>query len=525
MPTLNIGGQRVKVGDEFLSLSPEQQNATVEEIAGSLGSSVQRAAVPQGATHVTVTPSITDAVTDIPHEVAGAFNEGLANVKGLANRGEQGPISGLLTTGKAVLGAGQMALSPITGAARSLIGHPMAQAEHAVGALINPDVAAKDDPQKMYEAAKGDVDLAMSALGSRAPIAAAAAPVRVAPSISELKAAATAGFESPEVAAIAVKPQAISTFSQKAQTTLNNAGLDENLAPKTFAILGKLEKVPASSVVTGQNVQSIRRMLGHAAGSPDATEALAASHAIDALDDFLPNVAKSDVLSGDVGAASKTLETARGNYAAAKQAEKIDNKTLAAQIRASAVNAGQNVAGKIRQNMAAVADPTTPKNARGLLPEEVEAARKIAEGTRAQNALRNVGDALGGGGGIRAGVLGVGGAIVGGAPGAAIPLVGHVLRAISNKMTLNQAAKLSEMIRSRAPLASSVQKFNQAAVTVQQTRTPQAIGGIMLAARNLSTNMRSAGFNISPSDLLSGLQSPSGSDAKDQQQIPRPPGQ
>lgn len=36
MPTLNIQGRRVKVGDEFLSLTPEQQNATVEEIAASL---------------------------------------------------------------------------------------------------------------------------------------------------------------------------------------------------------------------------------------------------------------------------------------------------------------------------------------------------------------------------------------------------------------------------------------------------------------------------------------------------------
>lgn len=37
MPTLNINGQRVKVDDSFLSLTPEQQNATVDEIAASLG--------------------------------------------------------------------------------------------------------------------------------------------------------------------------------------------------------------------------------------------------------------------------------------------------------------------------------------------------------------------------------------------------------------------------------------------------------------------------------------------------------
>lgn len=37
MPTLNIGGNKVKVGDDFLKLSPDDQNSTVEEIARSLG--------------------------------------------------------------------------------------------------------------------------------------------------------------------------------------------------------------------------------------------------------------------------------------------------------------------------------------------------------------------------------------------------------------------------------------------------------------------------------------------------------
>lgn len=37
MPTLNINGTRVTVGDEFLKLPLEQQNATVDEIAKSLG--------------------------------------------------------------------------------------------------------------------------------------------------------------------------------------------------------------------------------------------------------------------------------------------------------------------------------------------------------------------------------------------------------------------------------------------------------------------------------------------------------
>lgn len=41
MTTLNINGKRVKVGDDFKSMSPEEQNATVEEISRSLGGEVQ----------------------------------------------------------------------------------------------------------------------------------------------------------------------------------------------------------------------------------------------------------------------------------------------------------------------------------------------------------------------------------------------------------------------------------------------------------------------------------------------------
>lgn len=41
MATLNIGGRRVKVDDSFLSLPPDQQQATVDEIAGSIGAMPQ----------------------------------------------------------------------------------------------------------------------------------------------------------------------------------------------------------------------------------------------------------------------------------------------------------------------------------------------------------------------------------------------------------------------------------------------------------------------------------------------------
>src|ERR1035437_3633189 len=60
---------------------------------------------------------------------------------------------------------------------RSLVGHPMATAEHAIGTLIAPETAAKDNPQEMYETAKSNVDTALSAIRPKGtPVKALASP-------------------------------------------------------------------------------------------------------------------------------------------------------------------------------------------------------------------------------------------------------------------------------------------------------------------------------------------------------------
>jgi hypothetical protein len=514
-------------------------------------------------------PSLLDAVTDIPKEVKGAYTTAIQHATGNSvsdlpgfdprTRGELGPIEGLARTGKQVLGIPELLSALPVGVARSVIGHLMAHGEHWVGTLLNPERAANDDPQKMYETAKGDVDTAMSAarpagapvralvpaLPAEAATAAlpakaaepaavarvwqepAAPPKVAAPSVADLKAEATKGYESPVLTDLEVKSTTISDFGSRTKMALDAAGLDENLAPKTHAILSKFEKIPGSGpsvIVTGKNIMSMRKTLGNAAGEP-GQEGLAASRAINALDEHIPKIEAKDVISGSPKAAGEALETGNANYSAAKQAESIDNKVISAELRAASTNSGANVANTIRQRMAAIVDPTRPKEGRGLLPAEVTAARTIAEGTRGQNALRKAGNVLGGGGGLgmlHASSAGAGaGAFVAGPVGAAIgaalpAIAGHTLKAISNKMTLNQAAKLSEMIRSRSPLASSMDKFEVSAGALAKSRNPKAISGAVIAARNLSNNLRAAGFDVSPGDLLTGLQSPSSAGAQDQ---------
>lgn len=52
MATLDIGGRQVSVDDGFLKLSPDQQNAAVEEIAASLGPAAKPQVPPQGGSGV-----------------------------------------------------------------------------------------------------------------------------------------------------------------------------------------------------------------------------------------------------------------------------------------------------------------------------------------------------------------------------------------------------------------------------------------------------------------------------------------
>jgi hypothetical protein len=62
MPTLNIGGNRVKVGDDFLKLSPDDQNSTVEEIARSLGVTSEQQAPQVPASAPAAAPPVVESL-------------------------------------------------------------------------------------------------------------------------------------------------------------------------------------------------------------------------------------------------------------------------------------------------------------------------------------------------------------------------------------------------------------------------------------------------------------------------------
>lgn len=92
--TLNIGGKRVKVGADFLNLSPEQQQATVDEIAGTLGGGAPENPEAAGISQA-YQEAITPQQSTYGGQFAGAVGRGAMNVTDMAPRG---PIEMLTDT-------------------------------------------------------------------------------------------------------------------------------------------------------------------------------------------------------------------------------------------------------------------------------------------------------------------------------------------------------------------------------------------------------------------------------------------
>lgn len=393
----------------------------------------------------------------------------------------------------------------------------------AQGAIFGAGNSEGDLAQRATDAAVGGLTgAALSGVVAGVGRAISGKAPSAAPSIEELKAAAKQGYQSDAIRGLEVSPKALSDAAIGIRAKLDDAGFDEVIGTKAHAILKRLEAVPEGSTVTGGNLHSLQKALGKAAGSIDPQEKAAASMALRELNDVLESLPASAVRKGSAEDFSTVMREANANYAAAQQAGNIDKKLIQAETRAAAANSGMNVANTVRQRMADV----VLKQSRGLRPEEIEAARSIAEGTKAQNALRFAGNMLGGGGGwgtLASGAIGVSAAgAASGDPknsylGLALPALGLAFRGMGNRMTVNQAQKLSEAIRSRAPLASATSKFEEKVAQFHADRNTKTAAAAALAARNLATNLRSSGFNVSAGDLMRSLQGPAVSRAEEQQ--------
>jgi hypothetical protein len=289
------------------------------------------------------------------------------------------------------------------------------------------------------------------------------------PTAQELKAAGSAGFEQARNLGVDYSPDAVKSMVDDITRSLQDDGFDSITAPKTSALLAKAGAVPEAEdgtvVASLNNLISLRKALQEAAGSGDATERNAASRAIEQLDEFISAADPQSVVAGAASAAGRTLDDARGNYAAAMRSQRITGADDAAERSAAAAGSGLNMDNRRRQLLNSILNK--PKERRGYSKEELALIEEIVRGKFGTNLARYVGNLLGGGGGLTTNLASLGSAALGlgaaGDPigllaGAIPPAIGTAARSIASRSTERQIQNLDELIRKRSPLYQKAQE-------------------------------------------------------------------
>lgn len=342
----------------------------------------------------------------------------------------------------------------IVGAVKRAVTFPMDAMQGKVDPLSDEGIARAADTGLMFSPLGAATRGGLGWAGAKTSRTTAKTPTT-----AELKDAANFGYTMGREMGVDYDPRAVQNLMLQTRSRLFNDGVIEELAPKSFAILKKLERPPEGGTATISGLDAARRQLGQAAQDfANPTEQMAATRIIKALDQFVENPDAKAVVAGPATAAGGLFKDARGNYAAAKRSERVTAREDNADIQAAVTNSGHNVDNKIRGVAAAILK--SDKLSAGFSPEELTMLRQVAEGTATRNVLREIGNRLGGGGGIAGSMIGGMGGYFGGllgpvagvAIGAGLPAVGVAARAAANRASKNALRNADEAIRQRSPL-------------------------------------------------------------------------
>jgi len=343
--------------------------------------------------------------------------------------------------------------------------------------------AAVTTPMGAVSRIPGTIAQTTGVLGRRS-VKRGPAPV---PTRDELRASAKAQSETAAGMGVEYQAPAIAEMAKTVEDSLNRNAVIESLAPKTHALLRELQTGEAGSFVRLQDLNAARKQFNRIAGSPDETEAFAANEAIRAIDEFYVAVDPANLVARpaatgpaltrqghDFGPADRaaaqaraaeaaeTLEASRGNFAAQFRSDRLAEVEEIMELRAAAANSGRNIDNTTRQRL--VSFLKNRKGIRGFSSAEKKAIEDIVRGKRSKNATRQIGNWLGGGGGLGQLLLAGLGATAGGnvagttgaALGATLPMaIGTLARSIANNMSKKELKALSEMIRARSPLGAA----------------------------------------------------------------------
>lgn len=263
-----------------------------------------------------------------------------------------------------------------------------------------------------------------------------------APSVDELKSTAGSIYSALDESGVKIPAKSFDRLARDITAKLNKEGADIDLTPEANAIIKRLSReVGADKTLT--QIDTLRKVAKGAASSNNSNERRLGSIAVNKIDDFLDGLG-GDVVGGqEVGDAFKS---ARGLWQQAKKTELLDQAVLNARDQASGFENGLRT--QFRQILKRI---NTGKES-GFSTEETNSIRKVVNGTTAGNVARFIGkfgvlDGVTSRSLTTLGGVGVAGAVGGPGLAAAVPLVGQLSGALSQRMTLNNARMANAIVR------------------------------------------------------------------------------
>ena len=156
-------------------------------------------------------------------------------------------------------------------------------------------------------------------------------------------------------------------------------GYVSGVYPKVDAALSRLQSDRPKNV---PEIQALRKIIGNAASSADASERRMGRILLDDFDNYILNAPSSAIVSGDKTALD-AWKAARADYAKTKKSELIEDIIARAEVSQGGKEA------TVAQGLSALAK--NDKKMRFFTPEEQDAIREAAKGGTLQSMLRTIG--------------------------------------------------------------------------------------------------------------------------------------
>jgi len=267
-----------------------------------------------------------------------------------------------------------------------------------------------------------------------------AAMRKAAPSIEELRTQAGGLYDAAKASGVTFPQTAVKSAVDDITARALSEGLDETLHPGAVSALKRLQ-VASGTGMTAQDAQTIRRVIGGAAGNPTNPD-----------QSRIAGIMKR-MFDDEITSAIPELAPANALYAQAKKGQMVEDAFTRARdtLGVNYNNAGMVTA--LRREFKRMID--NPQMARGLSQAETDAIRAFVRGGPVENVLRwagrhaptgtlSFGSTIGSGAGLGflAGSPTLGAAAVGGLAGGGI-----AARAAGNAMAMKTAEEISAMLR------------------------------------------------------------------------------